>query len=89
MFNLDSTANQQHTDLFKEFNELDEETRQYWIDRTIQSLKETSQFQAIYLKRAHEKHIYPGLFGSQVARVYAENTYGPEWQKESSLQALN
>ena len=89
LFNLDSTANQQHTDLFKEFNELDEETRQYWIDRTIQSLKETSQFQAIYLKRAHEKHIYPGLFGSQVARVYAENTYGPEWQKESSLQALN
>ena len=63
-----------------ELNRLSMQARKVWVDQALEELARKGQLNAVVRRRADQGDVLHGMLGATVVKVYAEATYGKEWQ---------
>lgn len=70
------------SELKAEIARLPSSERKVWGDKALEELARKRQLNAVVTRRAEQGDVLHGLLGATVVRLYAESTYGPDWQGE-------
>ena len=65
--------------LMQELDALSEQERRHWLNLAVQDLSRRGLLTGAVSRRAALGEIAPGVLGSKAIQIYAETTYGPDW----------
>ena len=65
----------------QELEALSEPERRHWLNLAVQDLSARGLLTGAVSRRAALGEIARGVLGSKAAQIYAEATYGPDWNR--------
>jgi len=55
--------------------------RQAWVERAMEELAASGMLSPVIVRRAGQGDVLHGMLGSKVVRLYAQHTYGDQWDQ--------